>query len=301
MTHRTLAAGLLLALGAGVAGADLVANPSFEADGTAVKGVGYVSQGNVITGWQVSGDGECARNAVDVAFFDNGTCPEGAVVIALQNRSVLRQEVGPFEPGRIYRLRLSVNGRAIDLTTYGRGGMLEVSLNGTPLLGPTRLPPVEAGGQHTRPFQVLETWFSTGGGRLPLELRQVDPGEGISVLLDDVRLEPLEPAAGARVIAVNRARIRPVGEPVTVTDFRQAQWLWSKEDSDPLQAAPAGTRFFRRTFAVAAQPVISGRYSSARPTTAARSPSMAPISARWPGSRRGTRSTSAANSAVVAT
>ena len=256
MVRTTLAAGLLLTLGVAASGAELVENPSFEADGSAVQGVGYVRQGNVITGWQAGADGECARVPAGVAFFDNGVCPAGAVVAVLQNRSVLRQEVGPFEPGRVYRLRLSANGRATDLTTYGRSGTLEVRLNGTPLVGPVALQPVEALGQFTRPFPVFEATFSSGGGRLPLELHQTDPGEGISVLVDDLRIEPAEPAAGVPVIAVNRARIRLYGEAVTATDFRQAQWLWSKEDADPRQAAPVGERSFRRTFEVAAPPVV---------------------------------------------
>ena len=256
MVRTTLAAGFLLTLGMAASGADLVANPSFEADGSAIQGVGYVRQGNEITGWQASADGECARVPVGVAFFDNGVCPDGAVVAVLQNRSVLRQEVGPFEPGRVYRLRLSANGRATDLPTYGRSGTLEVRLNGTLLVGPVPLQPVEALGQFTRPFQVFETTFSSGGGRLPLELHQTDPGEGISVLVDDVRIEPAETAAGTPVVAVNRARIRLYGEAIPAADFRQAQWLWSKEDSDPLQAAPVGERYFRRTFTVADQAAV---------------------------------------------
>ncbi len=35
-------------------GETLIRNPSFEQDGTAIKGVGYVAQGNPIAGWTVS-------------------------------------------------------------------------------------------------------------------------------------------------------------------------------------------------------------------------------------------------------
>jgi|GEM_PF-372229 len=246
-----LTAGAILVLGVTGAGAALVQNPGFEADGTALKGVGYVSQGNLITGWQAFGDGECARVTAGVAFFDNGTCPEGKVVAVLQNRSALRQEVGPLEPDRTYRLSLRANGRAADLTPYQHYGSLEVRLNGTVLLAPRQVRAVEAGGQFTRPFAEFTVLFVTGGGRLLLELRQTDATDGISVLVDDVRLEPAE-AGGAAVLAVNRARIRSSGEPVTETDFRATRWIWSKEDKDPLREAPAGTRWFRRAVRIPA-------------------------------------------------
>jgi len=233
----------------GAQAATLVRNASFEADGVEIKGVGYTRQGNRITAWEVGGDRECARNPVGGPFFDSGRAPHGKVAVVIQNRSRLRQEVGPFVRDRVYRLRLRANGRAADARAYGRHGRLEVRLNSTRLLGPVEVKSVEPYGSHDADFTVLEALFYTGGGKYPLELMQTDPADGISVLVDDVRVEPVEvPLAAA--IRVNRARARPTSRPVTEVNFRDAQWIWSPEQADPLKSAPPGTRFFRRIFEV---------------------------------------------------
>jgi len=55
-------------------------------------------------------------------------------------------------------------------------------------------------------------------------------------------------ATPSKAIRVNRARIRPISEPVAAVDFRKTQWIWSQEETDPLEKAQPGFRFFRRTF-----------------------------------------------------
>ena len=95
---------MIAAFGSVVAGElPLLRNGSFEDDGTSLNGVGYVSQGNVITAWDAERNGECARNTAGMAFHDNGAMPDGKVVAVIQNRSALRQAVGPFVEGQVYR------------------------------------------------------------------------------------------------------------------------------------------------------------------------------------------------------
>ncbi|MBI2298146.1 MAG: hypothetical protein HYU66_04210 [Armatimonadetes bacterium] len=222
--------------------ASRTATPPSSASATSVR-----ATPSPIPGWEALG--EAARNPADLAFFDNGAAPDGKFVVALQNRVTLRQPVGPFQRDRVYRLRLQASGRASD-QVIGHYGRLEVRLNGTPLVWPFEVAPVDAPGRHEKPFQTLEALFIPGDGKYLLELLQVDPADGISVLVDNVRIEPVdEPATQA--VRINRARARPVGRPVTEVDFRRTTWIWSPEEADPLQAAPAGVRHFRRTFRVA--------------------------------------------------
>ncbi|MCC7491453.1 MAG: hypothetical protein IT204_03860 [Fimbriimonadaceae bacterium] len=232
-------------LATALAAPPLLRNGSFEAGNFPLAGVGYVSQGNRIDAWEALG--EVARNPQGFAFHDNGATPDGRFVVALQNLATLRQEVGPFERDGCYRLRLRANGRASDLAGPGNFGQLEVRLNGTPLLGPQRVPAVDAGGQFQQPWRTFEVPFVTGDGQLWLELRQVDPADGVSVLIDQVELEPLA-VAPADAVRVNRSRARPAGRPVTEFDFRQVQWIWSADLVNG--QAPVGTRWFRRTFDV---------------------------------------------------
>ena len=229
--------------------ASLVQNPSFEDGGATIQGVGYVRQGNPIPGWEAGADGECARNPLGAAFFDNGATPDGAMIAVLQNRSTLRQEIGPFERDRVYRLRLRANGRAADETVSGKHGLLEVRLNDTQLIGPVEVKPVEPAGRHETEFREFEAVFYTGGGKFSLELAQTHPTDGISVLVDDIRIET-DPAPLTAAVRVNRARVRPASLPLPGVDFRQTQWIWSPEDASPLEKAPPGVRYFRRTFDV---------------------------------------------------
>ncbi len=232
---------------------ELVRNGSFEQGSLPLRGVGYVSQGNTLEAWEVRG--EVARNTRGLAFYDNGLAT-GQYAVALQNRASLCQEVGPFERDRVYRLSLRANGRAADQVAYQRCGRLEVRLNGTPLLGPVEVKPAAPAGRFEQAFQAFDVLFVPGDGTFALELAQTDPADGISVLVDEVRIAPAE-APADRAIRVNRARVRPAGQPVTEVDFRQTTWIWSPEAADPLQAAPAGTRWFRRGFQVERLPDIN--------------------------------------------
>ncbi len=237
-----IAYGLLcLTLGA----PDLVTNGGFEDGSTPIKGVGYLTAGNSLPGWEALG--EAARNTRGLAFFDNGRQPDGEYVVALQNRCILRQEIGPFERDKVYRLHFAANGRASD---GEHGGQLTVRLNGTDLLPATPLKPADAAGSFTQPWRAFDVDFVPGDGRYLLEFAQVDPADGVSVLLDAVSCALSDaPAAGA--ILVNRSRARAAGQPVREIDFRQTQWIWSPERTDPKDAAPVGTRYFRRSFDIA--------------------------------------------------
>ncbi|NPV46434.1 MAG: hypothetical protein HPY69_05730 [Armatimonadetes bacterium] len=244
-----IAAGLIASDALAADEPGLIANGSFEADGSKLVGVGYVAEGNALTGWTPSEAVGVARATQGHAFFDNGVPPDGEVVAVLQNRTAMRQEIGPLVRDQVYRLRLRANGRASDQTGLGHYGSLLVRLNETVLLGPVEVAAVDPLGQHETPFHTFEAAFYTGGGRCLLELSQVAPGDGVSVMIDDIRVEPVDtPLADA--IRVNRARVRGIAEPVAGVDFRSTQWIWSAEGAPQPADVPAGTRYFRRTFDV---------------------------------------------------
>lgn len=242
-----LAAGLLASQALAAEERQLIANGSFEADGADLVGVGYAAEGNALSGWTPSKATGVARAVQGQAFFDNGAPPDGRVVAVLQNRTNLRQEIGPLIRDQVYRLRLRANGRASDLTGPGHYGSLLVRLNETVLLGPVEVTAVAAPGQYDTPFHSLEAVFYTGGGRCLLELSQVAPGDGVSVMVDDIRLEPVDTSQD-EAIRVNRARIRGIAEPVAGADFRRTQWIWSAEGVPQPTDVAVGSRYFRRTF-----------------------------------------------------
>ena len=238
--------------------APLVRNGSFEEDGTDIKGVGYTHQGNRITGWTLELGGEAARNTAGMAFHDNGAIPDGQIVCALQNRSQLTQRVSGLERGTVYRFTLKMTGRAYDVASCGETGVFLARLNGTTLFGPETVEPVAGMREFQTPFHSVSVLFRTATGDQDLGLLQVSDKHGVSVLVDDVRIEPAGPIPpGADVIQVNQALRRPATRKLTEGDFREAQWVWSPEtDCSPPDAQP-GPRWFRRSFVLPKQGEVS--------------------------------------------
>lgn len=224
-----------------------VANPGFEQDGAAIQGVGYIGQGNKLTGWRTSFPMGVGRNAASSAFFDNGLVPEGRCVAVLQNPNWIEQIAPGAEAGRIYRLSVRANGRAADGAK--RAG-LRVEVNGTALINEVAVAPVGAG----QPYHAYAAWFRAGSGSLHLRLSQTSAEEGVSVLIDDVRIEaaPAGVAPPSAVVDVNPALV--ASEPMVrpESDLTDVQWIWTREVRQAQDNAPVGVRNFRRPFTVPA-------------------------------------------------
>ena len=232
--------------------APVVHNSSFEDDGTEIRGIGYVAEGNPLTGWRCAGDKQAAKGRKGHAFFDNGLAPDGEIVCVLQNQSHIAQWVKGFEKGKIYRLSIRAAGRAADLRAYGRTGSLEIRLNGTTLLGPLAVGLADPEGVHENPFKEYVATIETGQGDFELTIHQTDEADGISVLFDDVQIVPVNSADDHRVIRINEA-VPLKSMPSWIDDeglLWSMGWIWTQEDGDPRQAAPAGKRAFRRRFRV---------------------------------------------------
>ena len=248
--HRLPVALLMLATLAARA-APIVRNGSFEDDGTDIKGVGYTHQGNRISHWTLARGGEAARNTLGMAFHDNGAIPDGEVICALQNRSQLTQRVSGLERNTTYRFALRVTGRAWDLSSYGASGALLVRLNGTVLFGPETVQPVAGMREFQVPFRAVSVFFRCGTGDMDLELIQASDTHGVSVLVDDIRIEPAgDVPPEANITQVNQAVQRFATRKLTEANFREAVWIWSPETDCPPPDAQPGPRWFRRSFAL---------------------------------------------------
>ncbi|MBM3493321.1 MAG: hypothetical protein FJX72_03210 [Armatimonadetes bacterium] len=247
MTQAIPIIATLTALGSVAWAQPVITNPSFEADGAAIKGVGYVGQDNPIAGWRISFPGLVGRNPQDGPFVDNGIIPDGRSVCVLQNLSWIAQSVRGLRTGKVYRLSIRANGRASDAPEFGA---LSVEMNGSTLISVTQVEPVGKG----QPYRTHAAHFTAGTGAADLTIRQTNPKSGVSVLVDDIRIVEASPSAGERIIQVNPAS--PLTSP-TVSgeqDLTDVSWIWTNETHAPAQTAPIGRRHFERTFRVASQP-----------------------------------------------
>ncbi|NLI00587.1 MAG: hypothetical protein GX446_13965 [Chthonomonadales bacterium] len=238
----------LMALATAACAQPTVTNPSFEADGAQIKGVGYVGQGNPISGWRISFPGGVGRNTQDGPFVDNGLVPDGRNVCVLQNLNWIAQTVLGLRAGKLYRLSVRANARAADRPDFGG---LAVELNGTTLIDRKRVEPVGAGA----PYHEFSAYFTAGTGTAELMIRQTNPTSGVSVLIDDIRIAEaaaLPPATAA--LQVNPAT--PLTGPIVTAeqDLTDVSWIWTSETPSPAKSAPAGRRVFRKRFAIGAAP-----------------------------------------------
>ncbi len=235
-----------LAHGRQMAGPRLL-NPSFEMDGTTILGVGYVAQGNAITGWKVSFPIGVARNTQTGPFVDNGVVPDGRNVCVLQNLASISQTIGGLVARKVYRLRLRANGRASDAPDHGG---LAVELNGTVLISMAHVQPVGKG----NPYHLLDAFFTAGTGSAELVIRQTNPTSGVSVLLDDIHIEEATPPNGRDVIQVNPATPLTSATVALEQDLTDVAWIWTNETPRPASLARSGIRFFHRTFSLPTRP-----------------------------------------------
>lgn len=247
MRRATTALACLCALAATGYAQPVVTNPSFEDDGAEIKGVGYVSQGNAVAGWRVSFPIGVGRNTQGGPFMDNGVVPDGMNVCVLQNLASIAQTVQGLQAGQVYRLGLRANARGADAPDYGG---ITVEMNGTALIAVPRVSPVGVG----NPYHTLEAMFVAGTGSAELAVRQTNPKSGVSVLLDDVRIEMASARPGDRVIQVNPASFLTTPTVSPVQDLTDVPWIWTNETPQPARAARPGRRVFRREFRLVRQP-----------------------------------------------
>lgn len=254
MTGMLLSAVVLIVAFAGLQRGPVIQNASFEDDGSEIQGVGYIAHGNALSGWRASFPLGVARNTQDGPFVDNGLVPDGKNVCILQNLASISQTVRGLRPDAVYRLSIRANARASDAPRYGG---LRVELNDAVLLD---VPHVEPVGRE-RPYRLLEAYFTGASGAAELIIRQTNPASGVSVLVDDIRMEVAQPGPGVAVHRVNPAT--PVTGPglLPEQDLTDVRWIWADEarrgewSSSGSFLAPPGTRHFRRTFALAVPPV----------------------------------------------
>lgn len=86
-------------------------NPSFEASGTNISGVGYL--GN-IAGWTINNNGGAGNTGINQAsgpFNDIGFAPEGQNLLLLQNNASASQLLSGLTLGQSYELTLNYAGR----------------------------------------------------------------------------------------------------------------------------------------------------------------------------------------------
>lgn len=231
----------------------IVRNGSFEADGANIKNVGYIVYGNPLSGWVAGNVLGVGRNTQEGPFIDNGVVPDGRNVCVLQNLSAVSQTVGSLAAGRTYRFSMRANGRGTDAPDFGG---LRVELNGSILVDTPHVTAV--GGRN--PYHTLRAYFSGGSGTALLSIAQTNPRAGVSVMVDDVRIEEAEPPHAEEVLQINPASVLSGPTLPPESDLTDVPWIWTNETRRSAKAgtwpilAPPGMRMFRRTFTLAAKP-----------------------------------------------
>ena len=190
----------LVALSGCASAAPVIVNGSFEADGGDLKGVGYMSQGNPLSGWEPTTLYGVGRSTLGAPFFESGTVPDGRFVCVIQNPNAISQVVGGCEAGHVYELSVRANARTADAPNVG--GM-RVTFNGAVLVDVPRMEPVTG----AAPYHAYTARFRAGDGSYELRIAQTSAHEGASILVDDVRLRDVTGAAsdGTPVVEVNRS------------------------------------------------------------------------------------------------
>ncbi|MEM1179538.1 MAG: hypothetical protein AAGM22_14415 [Acidobacteriota bacterium] len=159
----------------------VILNPSFEANGTTVLGVGAVSQGNAIDDWSFSNIQRIGRNTQTGGnFYDNGVGQDGSSAAYLRD-AILSQSISGFQAGKTYRLVFHVNARAITADPK-----LIVRLGGVEYINEL-ISPVQAAGQHTLPFRVRWVDVTPGAGTHLLEIEQ-DQLSFAALLIDAIEI-----------------------------------------------------------------------------------------------------------------
>lgn len=161
-------------------------NPSFEAD-TFTVFPGYVSDNGPITGWSSLGNHGVNPGTFGSPFADNGAIPDGTKVAFMQGDGALRQTVGGFTRGGIYRLRYFENAR------NGPQPGSFASVGGIVVVPQHSVPQVGGANPYTT---VLSQPFVAHSSSLEVAITKNNPNGGDTTLLvDNVTVELALPTA----------------------------------------------------------------------------------------------------------
>lgn len=171
----------------------VIFNPSFEASGTNIGGVGYLSP---IAGWTntIGPNG----TAINVAGgpFSNGFVPEGQSFAVLQNTAGISQQLDGLVVGESYLLSMDYYGR-----DFGNAPTVEVTIDGNTALSGI-IP--NTGGQLT-----LEYTFIASSETPTLTLSNLGIGADSTFLFDNLSLRAIpEPSTTLLAFLAGSALLR---------------------------------------------------------------------------------------------
>lgn len=155
-------------------------NPSFEASGTNIPGVGYLSN---IAGWNLSASATGINQSGGI-FNDSGFAPEGLDFLLLQNNGSASQTITGLTVGQQYELSFMYGARSCctnDAPTVLATIGSFTALSGT--IGTSQ--------------QTLTYTFTADNATALLTLANQTPGGDRTIFFDDVHLRAIpEPSAG---------------------------------------------------------------------------------------------------------
>ena len=165
------------------AGDVVVMNPSFEASGTIVGGVGYL-QPNPVAGWAFQASGYGVNVEGRDPFADNGNNPDQDAVLFIQNAGSTTQTIRGLTPGKNYTVLLFANPRNCCVGTIET--TLRVSVDDNPILEQVLQP---VGGSN--PYWVETAVFTAASNEAVLKLEHApEAGTDRSLVIDNVRIVP---------------------------------------------------------------------------------------------------------------
>ena len=180
----------------------VVQNPSFEASGTIINGVGYMS-GTPMAGWTFAGSGYGINVPGRDPFSDNGVNPDQDTVLFMQNAGGVTQTLTGLTAGRNYTALLWVNARNCCSGTIET--TVKVSVDDVVLLEELMQP---VGGAN--PYLVKEITFTPTGSEAVFKIEHApEAGTDRSMVVDNVRVFPqgqippiilTQPVGAARVL-----------------------------------------------------------------------------------------------------
>ncbi len=188
----------------------VVQNPSFEASGTIIGGVGYL-QPTAMAGWtfQASGYGINVRGRDP--FADNGANPDQDAVVFIQNAGSMSQTLTGLTQNKKYTVLVWANPR--NCCSGAISTTLKVSVDDAVLLEEVLLP---AGGSN--PYPVKQVVFTAAGMEAVLKIEHApEAGTDRSLVIDNIRVVP-EGQIPPMIIAQPQGATRLLeGDNVTLT------------------------------------------------------------------------------------